>query len=215
MHHPEDGETEPDFTGSNRQTYDRIARRYAERQQPAPSPGGPWLSDLERWFVARLPRRAVVADIGCGPAYDGLRLAGRGHQVVGVDLSEGMLGVAAEHLGGHLVQADLRALPIASNRLDGIWNVASLLHIPEAHTTTVLAEFKRVMRASGSLVLVTAVGDGSRHEAVPYATDESRWFVYRIPEVLKDQMRMAGFEIQHEEEVQGGRRWWTALASSI
>ena len=215
MPHLDEGASEPDFTASNRQTYDRIARRYADRQVQLASEVEHWLTELENSFVARMPHGGVVADLGCGPAYDGLRLAGNGLQVVGIDLSEGMLDVAAEHLDVQLVQADLRALPIASNHLDGIWNVASMLHVPEQDTQAVLTEFRRVMKPSGSLVLVTALGDVSRHEAVPYASDESRWFVYRNPVALKAQMRDAGFVIQHEEEVRGSRRWWTVLASSI
>jgi ubiquinone/menaquinone biosynthesis C-methylase UbiE len=214
--HLDDGGSElADFTTSTRQTYDRIARRYADRQVQHPSGEEHWLIGLENSFVASLPCGGVVADLGCGPAYDGLRLAGRGLQVVGMDISAGMLGVASEGLNGHVVQADLRALPIASEYIDGIWNVASLLHVPDRDTLAVLTEFRRVMKPSGSLVLVTALGDSSRHEAVPYVSGESRWFVYRNPESLKAQMREAGFLIQIEEEVQGSRHWWTVLASSI
>jgi SAM-dependent methyltransferase len=215
MSHLAGGASELDFTASNRRTYDRIARRYADRQVQLPSEAEHWLADLEDSFVASLPPGGIVGDLGCGPAYDGLRLADKGLQVVGIDLSAGMLEVAAQHLGAHLIQADLRALPIASQHLDGIWNVASMLHIPEHDTVAVLTEFRRIMKPSGSFVLVTALGDASRHEAVPYASDESRWFVYRDPMVLRAQMTDAGFVIQHEKEVQGNRRWWTALGSTI
>jgi SAM-dependent methyltransferase len=214
MSYRDDGDSELDFTHSNRQTYDRIARRYADCQVP-PSNAEHWLTELEDDFVSGLPDGGVVADLGCGPAYDGLRLAGKGLRVLGIDLSEGMLEVAAEHLNGHLVQADLRALPIASGQLDGIWNVASLLHIPDRDTMTVLSEFKRVLKPSGSLVFVTALGDASRHESVPYASDESRWFVYRSPVTLKHQMVEVGFAIKRAQEVQGSRRWWTVSASSV
>ena len=165
--------------------------------------------------MARLPDGGIAADLGCGPAHDGLRLTRRGLQVVGIDLSEGMLRIAQRHLSGHLVQADLRSLPIASQHLDGFWNVASMLHIPERDTPTVLTEFRRLMKPSGSLVLVTALGDESRHEAVAYAPDESRWFVYRDPVVLRTQLGDAGFMIESEREVQASRRWWTVLASSV
>lgn len=214
-HLDEGGSALADFTASTRQTYDRIARRYADRQVQLPSGEEHWLIELENSFVASLPAGGLVADLGCGPAYDGLRLAGKGLRVVGMDLSAGMLGVASENLKGRVVQADLRALPIASEHIDGIWSVAALLHVPDRDTLTVLSEFRRVMKASGSLVLVTALGDSSRHEAVPYVSDESRWFVYRNPVSLKAQLRDAGFVIQIEEEVQDGRHWWIVLAFSM
>ena len=120
-----------------------------------------------------------------------------------VDLSAGMLRIAAEWLDGHLVQGDLRALPLAAGCLDGIWNVAAMLHIPERETLTVLHEFRRVMKTSGSLGLVTALGDGSAHEAVAYASDESRWFVYRNQASLMTLMKDVGFVVQSEALIQG------------
>jgi SAM-dependent methyltransferase len=204
-----------DYTESNRQTYDRIARRYSDHQiQLASEKEYPW-TEVENGLAASLPRGAIVGDLGCGPAHDGLRLADKGFQVVGVDLSVGMLRVAAEHLGGHLAQGDLRALPLVSGCLDGIWSVASMLHVPERETLIVLHEFRRVMKPSGSLALVTALGDGTAHESVPYVSDESRWFVYRSRASLMTQMRDAGFVIQMEEETQGSRRWWTVLAALV
>lgn len=215
MADPADGDSElADQTGLNRQTYDRIARQYADRQVELQSTERHWLARLETAFVSGLPRGGLVADLGCGPAYDGRRLGGKGLQVFGMDLSAGMLAVVSENLDGRVLQADLRALPIASEHIDGIWNVASLLHVPSADTRQVFREFRRVLKPSGSLVLVTAVGDSSRHEAVPYVADEFRWFVYRDPASLRARLKEAGFSIRIEEEIQGGRHWWTVLASA-
>jgi ubiquinone/menaquinone biosynthesis C-methylase UbiE len=204
-----------DFTESNQQTYDRIARRYADHQvQLASEKENPYIH-LESNFAASLPRGGILADLGCGPAHDGLRFTDKGFQVVGVDLSAGMLRVAAERLDGHLIQGDLRALPLAAGCLDGIWNVASMLHIPEQDTLSVLHEFRRVMKTSGSLGVVTALGDGSAHEAVTFASDESRWFVYRNQASLMTLMKEAGFVVQSETLIQGSRLWLTVMATSV
>ncbi len=90
-----------------------------------------------------------------------------------------------------------------------------MLHVPERETFIVLHEFRRVMKPSGSLVLVTALGNGTSHESVPYVSDETRWFVYRSRASLLTQIRDAGFAIQMEEETHGSRRWWTVLAASV
>ena len=203
-----------DFTRSNRATYDRIARRYADRQlQLAPEATSAYAA-LERGFVAGLPRGGVVGDLGCGPAFDGLRFAEMGFQVAGVDLSAGMLRIAQGHLEGHVAQGDLRALPLATGCLDGIWNVASMLHVPERETPTVLHEFRRVLKPLGSLVLVTALGEGAAHEPVPNVADERRWYVYRSRRSLVEQLNDVGFVIEMEQEVQSNRQWWSVLASS-
>jgi len=132
-----------------------------------------------------------------------------------MDLSAGMLTVAARSLGGRVAQADLRALPIQGGRLDGIWCSAALLHVSDEDTAQVLQEFRRTLKPSGSLALVTALGDGARLEAVPYAPDEQRWFVYRRADRLRQQMREAGFSTPIEDEIAGNREWATFLTSAV
>ena len=203
-----------DHTASNRSTYDRIARRYAGHQQALPSGDAHWLLGLETSFLAGLPPGALVGDLGCGPAFDGERLASKGCRMVGMDISAGMLALASERLGGRVFQADLRDIPVRSGFLDGIWNVASLLHVPDEDTHNVLDEFRRVLKPSGSLLLVTALGASTRREPVAYADEESRWFVYRDQTVLSEQLRRSEFRILTEASLSGSRDWWAVLARS-
>ena len=203
-----------DFTGLNRATYDRIAVLYAEDRSGNQASTVGWLSALEDGFLASLPSEGLIADLGCGPGVDGARLAGHGHRVVGMDLSAGMLSLAAGRLDGRVAQADLRALPLASGRLDGIWCVASLLHVPEERTDRVLRDFRRAVRPGGVLALVTALGDSSRFEDVPYAPGERRWFVYRSQSRLGEQLRLAGWTVRAQAEIPGKRLWLTILAQA-
>lgn len=203
-----------DHTTLNRATYDRIAEQYAHRQSRPRHPGEDLFSSFESSFISKVPSGGVIADLGCGPAFDGARFAAQGFNVVGLDLSSGMLSVASERLPGRLIQGDLRALPLVSGQLDAIWNVASLLHVGEVDTPRVLREFRRVVRDHGTLALITALGDGDRFEKVPYAHDEQRWFVYRSEERLLGQLEHAGFHIESSEPVDGNRPWLTILASA-
>jgi len=90
-----------------------------------------------------------------------------------------------------------------------------MLHVPERDTPAVLHEFRRVMKLSGLLLLVTALGAGTAHETVPYAPEESRWFVYRSRASLTTQMGEAGFAVQTADVMQGSRRWLSVLASPL
>jgi SAM-dependent methyltransferase len=202
------------FTARNRATYDRIAQQYAQLQiQPRP-PSEDLFTAFESSFIGMVPSSGVIGDLGCGPAFDGARFAARGLHVIGLDLSEGMLSVANEQLPGRLVQGDLRSLPFVSGQLDGIWNVASLLHVGEPDTVKVLKEFRRVLRDRGTLALITALGDGDRFEIVPYAMDEERWFVYRSEDRLLQQAVDVGFSVLSHGQVHGNRLWSTILASA-
>jgi SAM-dependent methyltransferase len=199
----------------NRATYDRIARDYAENQKQHVSSGESLFSTLEATFLSKVPISGLVADVGCGPGFDAARFTTGGLRTIGIDLSAGMLDVASQVLAGRLVQADMRVLPIRSGQLDGIWCVASLLHVPDVDTIRVLREFKRVLRSSGTLALVTALGESEQLETVPYVPGEQRWFVYRNALVLREQLLTAGFSIMLEDEVKGSRRWSIFLAGGI
>jgi ubiquinone/menaquinone biosynthesis C-methylase UbiE len=155
-----------------------------------------------------------VADLGCGPARDATRFAEAGFNVLGMDLSAGMLALATSAMDGRLVQADLRALPIRTSTLDGIWCCAALLHVPDEATRTVLCEFNRTLTSGGILALVTALGDGARFEPVPYAPGEQRWFVYRKADTLAEQLQSASFTIRSSTRVTSHRDWGLVLAEA-
>jgi ubiquinone/menaquinone biosynthesis C-methylase UbiE len=133
---------------------------------------------------------------------------------MGLDLSAGMLANADRTLVRRLAQADMRALPLATGRLAGLWCVAALLHVEERRTVDVLREFHRVLRPGGPLALVTASGESQGWETVAYAPLEQRWFVYRRPERLREELGTVGFEIVSEDRVELGRLWWTCLAKA-
>jgi SAM-dependent methyltransferase len=197
-------------TMHNQAAYDQIAGLYAaqpvRRQRSSPFP--------ELWvpFTARLPRAADVADLGCGPGEDGALLAQAGHRVIGLDRSAGMLAYAGRAISGHVAQADLRRLPVASQSIDGIWCCASLLHVPHDQTMTALREMRRILRPDGCLALVTAAGQGARLEPVPYAPDTQRWFFYREPAQLEEQLLDARLQVLQLTEEISSRHWLKILA---
>src|SRR6516162_1863774 len=183
-------------TGHNQAAYDRIAALYAERQAGL----GRVFTDVRAAFFACLPPVGTVADLGCGPARDGAILAEAGHRVAGIDRSAGMLAQAANLLPRRLAQADLRSLPLASGSLDGIWCAAALLHVPHDQTMAVLGEMHRVLRRDGRLALITAAGQGTRLEEVSYAPGIRRWFFYRDPGQLTEQLGHAAFSVSSVTE---------------
>jgi ubiquinone/menaquinone biosynthesis C-methylase UbiE len=211
----EGAERDVDYSATNRSTYDRIASRYLENQTRGRSNNEHVFSELRDAFLGGLANGSLLADLGCGPGLDAARFVEEGLRVLGMDSSAGMLSTATGRILGRLVQADLRAIPIDDGRLDGIWCVAALLHVPERDTDQVVGEFRRTMRRFGNLALVTALGDSSRTEAVPYAPNERRWFVYRRRDQLSEQVRRAGFRIEKEGQIEGNRTWLTVLAKAV
>lgn len=113
------------------------------------SEGPPLFGALRSAFRAALPGEGLIADIGCGPGFDAADFAQLGLLVMGLDVSAGMLSWADRALVPRLAQADMRALPLATDRLAGIWCVAALLHVEASCTVEVLSEFRRVLGPAG------------------------------------------------------------------
>ncbi|MBW3551381.1 MAG: insulinase family protein, partial [Proteobacteria bacterium] len=88
----------------------------------------------------------LVADLGCGPGHDLVRLAERGLVVVGVDASSGMLARAAARAPGRL----------ATGSCAGVWSSYALLHLDDAELQEALFAVARVLAPGGVAVLVLA-----------------------------------------------------------
>ncbi|MER5640198.1 class I SAM-dependent methyltransferase [Kitasatospora sp. NPDC002227] len=103
-----------------------------------------------------VPEGAVwLADLACGTGIVTARLAAPGREVVGVDISAGMLRFAAGRLPGRVLQGDATRLPLGENTLDAVVMVWLLHLMDEATALAAFGEAARVVRPGG--VLVTTV----------------------------------------------------------
>ncbi|MET8402681.1 class I SAM-dependent methyltransferase [Streptomyces sp900116325] len=84
-----------------------------------------------------------------------LMLQELGHHVIGVDASPHMLAQARKRLpGADFLEADLHRLPLPDNAVDTVICALALTHVPDL--APVLAEFARVLRPGGNLVISDA-----------------------------------------------------------
>jgi SAM-dependent methyltransferase len=156
---------------------------------------------------------ACVADVGCGPGHQTEQLRAMGLRAYGFDLSLPMLGSMG--IPG-LAQADMRALPIRTGALDGVWCAAALLHIPRDLVPGVLGEFHRVLRPEGRLGLMIAEGETEGWEQVPYREDaQRRYFVYHSAEAISGALTAAGFAVMGRKRTTTHRNWLTVHACRI
>jgi ubiquinone/menaquinone biosynthesis C-methylase UbiE len=150
-------------------TYDLVASRYDAIKQFKPRD--------ESWFVARPllqglvgVERPLVLDVATGTGRLPLallrdRFAASGGQVVGLDLSKGMLRRARAKLNPYgeqvwLIWQDASHLPFAEGVFDGVTCLESLEFMPEP--LEVLAEMVRVLAPGGTLLVTNRVGREAR-----------------------------------------------------
>jgi SAM-dependent methyltransferase len=199
-----------DVVGLTRDTYDVIADSYDSATR---IPSEEFL-EHQVAFAERVTGR--LADLGCGPGRDLTRF---GHlDVVGVDLSAGMLAIAKER--GPVVQGDLRHPPLLDSSLDGIWSSASLLHVPRPDVPATLQAWHGLLRPGGTLGLSTSLGEGEGWEKVPYEVpheqreSDERWFVHHDEDDLLALLREVGFTVERTTRRETHRNWLMVIATA-
>lgn len=102
-------------------------------------------------IVDALPAGTAL-DAACGTGRIARLLADRGHRVLGVDSSPDMLARARTRVPeGTFLLGDLTALPIPDAQVDLVVCALALTHSPDL--TPVMAEFSRVLRPDGHLLI--------------------------------------------------------------
>ncbi|WP_322858702.1 class I SAM-dependent methyltransferase [Mycobacterium europaeum] len=94
-------------------------------------------------------RDQIAVEVGCGTGRLVAHLAAEGSRVLGVDLSAGMLTVAAGRAPGRLVRADARRLPLPDAIADAAITIATMEF---ADAAAVLAELARITCPGGRII---------------------------------------------------------------
>lgn len=116
---------------------------------------GNGLFDYEQPFVREildsLPT-GIALDAACGTGRYAKHLSAHGHRVIGIDSSPDMLRRARTRVPQvEFLQGDLHRLPLSDDHVDVIVCALALTHLPDVEP--VIAEFARVLRPGGHLVL--------------------------------------------------------------
>ncbi|HEY3803139.1 MAG TPA: class I SAM-dependent methyltransferase [Kofleriaceae bacterium] len=130
----------------NRAYYDDFAGWY-ERERHLPYHR--MLDDLEVELVERYAAGKHALEVGCGTGLILDRVARFASHAQGIDLSAGMLGLAAQR-GLGVAQASATELPLATASVDVAYSFKVLAHIPDI--AGALREMARVVRPGGWVI---------------------------------------------------------------
>ncbi len=179
------------------------AHRAAEYAEALGSVGAMHDADrhlIEAWGAAASGR---LIDAGCGPGHWTQHLAERGADIRGIDLVPEFIGHArATHPGIRFDVESIEAIDEPDAAIGGILAWFSTIHHEPSVIAVPLAEFARVLRQGGSLLL--GCFDADETEAFDHAVVRAyRWKTRDLQRVLES----AGFDVVaiHRRAERGAR----------
>jgi SAM-dependent methyltransferase len=178
-----------------RRSYDQIAEQYADHL----------LDELDRKpldrallaaFVETAPA-GPVADLGCGPGHVARHLRGLGRDVIGIDLSPGMVETARrlspglEYRVGTMLDLDL-----ADRSMGGAVAMYSVVHLTAAELPEAFAELHRVLRPEGVALIAFHAGRHVVHIDAMYGVDVSLDFHFHAPDAVRRLLEEVGLSVE-------------------
>ena len=182
-----------------RTSYDTVATSYTEQIRGRMATL-PYMLAAFSLFAdqVRAAGGGPVADVGCGPGLITAHLHGLGVEAFGIDLSPAMIEIARrDHPGLRFEVGSMTDLHLGDSSVAGLIAWYSLIHAPDRDIAGILAEFRRVLRPSGPLLLGFHTGTGSNLKTSGYGGHPMRVHVHRRqPDQVAGWLRDAGFTVE-------------------
>lgn len=179
------------------EAFDAIGKRYDEA-----FPHKEGQVSAGEWLIRSLPARSRVLDLGCGTGVPTARqMVDAGFEVVGIDLSGGMVKLAREHVpGAKFHQMDIADLrpggPRDLGRFNAVAAFFSLLMLPRAEIPLALRTIRHLL-VPGGLFALSMVEAEADDVPIPFLGTTLRVSGY-LREDLHKVIAAAGFDIVEE-----------------
>ena len=179
-----------------RQIYDRFAETYEASRGLFDMTG-----ILEPFFTGLGRPHGRLLDLGCGagepfPRY----FLEHGWEVVGVDFSKKMLGLAAHYAPRmHTICADMTAVDFEPDAFDAITCIYSLFHVPRAQHPALFAKFRRWLRPGGRILFTYATRaytGADEFEGPKEFMGQNLFYSHTTPDKLREQLAAAGLAVE-------------------
>ena len=132
----------------------------------------------------------AVLDLGCGSGRDLVHFESIGLRAVGLDYSAPLLWHARRVCDASLILGDLRTLPFATGAFEGVWALASLLHVRRAEVLPTLQGVRRIIKVGGRFLATMKAGTGEEIDEL------GRFFAYFCEEEWRQLLTQADFQVR-------------------
>lgn len=187
--------------------YDQIVLEYAKRNHSTMAGN---LVLLAQELIQHVGTKGHILDIGCGTGRDMTWFESQKANILGIDLSMGMLKYARANVQGNLISMNMRHLGFCPAIFDGVWCCASLLHLPKSEAIFALQEIHRILKAGGMLVLSVQEGTGEQWEE-SYVPNVKRFFARYQASEMKDLLSNNGFSVRKSASSNEAQRNWLSF----
>ncbi|NHK30777.1 MAG: class I SAM-dependent methyltransferase [Asgard group archaeon] len=165
-------------------------------------------SELEK-FTKLLPSSGHVLDAGCGVGIPVSQyLVKKGFNVTGIDISNKMVELAKQNVPeATFYQKNIFTLDFPDNSFDGIICVYTLWHIPRVDHSFIIANFHRMLKDKGILVINTGIYES---EGMSEFFGEPMLWSSNSPKKTLAFVKKAGFSIIFEGVLKLGseKQFW-------
>ncbi len=127
-------------------------------------------AQIQNQFLELLPEKAYILDFGCGSGRDTKYFLERGFRVEAVDGSEEICKLAGEYTGIPIKKMMFHELD-ETEKYNGIWACASVLHLEKKELQKVLRKMSRAVKYNGIIYVSFKYGDFEGVRNRRYFTD--------------------------------------------
>lgn len=190
-------------------TYNSFAEDYRERYKTDDS--NKMQPSLDK-FISMLTTGKKVLDVGSGAGFDAKYFSDHGFDVTSIDLAEKLIEVAKEIAPKvNFLKMDMRSMTFEDNSFDGVWALASILHLPKAEATNVLSKISQILVPSGIFYLGLKQGVGEEYktnEGQGNLEGAKRYFAYYSKVEVEDILKDLGLKVvDYVEDTNRGNTW--------
>ena len=146
-------------------------------------------TEIQDYFLSYLKPGAFILDFGCGSGRDTKYFLGKGYSVEAIDGSEELVKIARENTGIEVKQMLFQDLK-ETERYDGIFACASILHVPYTELPDIMRRMHQALKQSGIAYVSFKYGtfEGERN---------GRYFTDLNEEKLRDLLKeVTGFTVE-------------------
>ena len=192
-----------------RETYNKIAEDWHKDHKQ-----DNWWVEGTNEFISFLKPNSLVLDAGCGAGTKSKYLIDKGLKIVGIDFSDKLIEIAKrEAPTGNFFVMDINEADKLTEKFDGIFMQAVLLHIPKKDAEKTINKLLGVLKPGGYLyIAVKEKKIGGADEEIKtendYGYPYKRFFSQFTLGEIKNLIKKTGLEISYENVTPFGHTRW-------